>query len=91
MREVCILGVGEHPWGKFEEKTVLQMMVETANEAIEDAGVEWRDIGGIGAASSHFSGGLGWGLSANELAQTVAMSGIPVFNYRIKFTKIGWD
>lgn len=80
MREVCILGVGEHPFGKFEEKSVLQMIAETADEALKDAEVEWKDIGGIGAASSRFSGGLGWGLTANELAQAVAMSGVPVFN-----------
>jgi len=80
MREVVVLGVGVHPWGKFDEKSVLQMTLETANKAVEDAGVEWRDIGGIGAASSHFSGGMGWGLSANELTQAVAMNGVPVFN-----------
>ncbi len=80
MREVAVLGVGLHPFGKFEEKSVLQMSLEVANKALEDAGVEWWDIGGIGAASSRFSGGMGWGLSANELAQAVAMSGVPVFN-----------
>ncbi|GAG38966.1 unnamed protein product, partial [marine sediment metagenome] len=66
--------------GEFEGKTVGQMTVEVTNKALEDAGVEWRDIGGIGAASSHFSGGMGWGLAANELAYALGLNGVPVFN-----------
>ncbi|MBI4286069.1 MAG: lipid-transfer protein [Chloroflexi bacterium] len=80
MREVAILGVAMHAWGKFPDKSVLQMSLDTANAALKDAGVDWCDIGGVGAASSHFSGGMGWGLSANELLQAAAMSGVPVFN-----------
>jgi len=80
MRKVCILGTGEHPFGKFEKKSVLEMIMEAANKAMNDAGVEWKDIGGIGAASSRFSGGMGWGLTANELQQAIALNGAPVVN-----------
>ena len=32
MREIAIIGVGLHKWGKFPEKPWTQMMVETAKE-----------------------------------------------------------
>jgi acetyl-CoA acetyltransferase len=80
MREVAVVGVGMHPFGKFNEKTVPQLMFEAGNEALQDAGMEWRDIQTMTAGSSRFSGGLGWGLAANEILQAVSMNGIPVFN-----------
>ena len=80
MRDVYVLGVGAHPWGKFKEKPLLQMSIETSTSVLEDAGVEWSDIGGIVAASSHFEGGMGWGLHGNELLQAVAERDIPIYN-----------
>ena len=69
-----------HPWGKFEDKSVKQMVVEAGNRAIEDAGVRWRDIGFVGAASPLFEGGMDYGLAANELLLAVSASGVPVYN-----------
>ncbi len=80
MREVYVLGIGAHPWGRFPEKSVLQMEIEACSKALADAGVEWKDIQGIGCASSRFGGGMGWGLHGNELAQAVAESGVPILN-----------
>lgn len=79
MREVAVIGVGLHPFGKFE-KPILQMDVEVANKALEDAGMEWRDIQAVCAGSSQFSGGMGWGLAGNELTQALGETGIPVVN-----------
>lgn len=79
-RKVCVLGVGIHNWGRFPEKSLLEMEIEAATKAIQDAGIEWRDIQGIGCASSRFGGGLGWGLHGNELAQAVAENGVPILN-----------
>ena len=80
MREVFVLGVGAHHWGKFPEKSLLQMEIEAASEAVKQAGIEWKDIQGIGCASSRFGGGMGWGLHGNEIAQAVAESGVPILN-----------
>ena len=44
MREVVIAGVGLHPWGKFPDKSWVQMGAETALEAVDDAGVQWTEI-----------------------------------------------
>ena len=80
MRELFVIGVGAHPWGKFPEKTTLEMEIEASKKALVDAGLEWKDIQGIGCASSRFGGGMGWGLHGNELAQAVAENGVPILN-----------
>ncbi len=59
MREVATLGLGMHPWGKFESKSVTEMCREAVEAALADAGIEWRDIQAVAAASSRFSGGRG--------------------------------
>ena len=80
MRPVYVLGVGAHPWGKFPDKPQLQLAIEAMSAALGDAGLGWRDLRGLVAASSRFEGGLGWGLHANELLQSVAETGIPAVN-----------
>jgi acetyl-CoA acetyltransferase len=80
MSSVFVLGVGAHPWGKFPAKPQLQLAIHALTDAITDAGLGWRDLQGLVAASSRFEGGMGWGLHANELLQAVAESGIPAVN-----------
>ncbi len=80
MRPVYVLGAGAHPWGKFPDKPQLQLAVAAMEAALKDANRQWRDIGGLVAASSRFEGGLGWGLHANELLQAVSEQGIPALN-----------
>ena len=75
-----MLGVAAHPWGKFPDKSQLQMAVETLGAAVADAGLGLHELQGVVAASSRFEGGLGWGLHANEMLQTVGESGIPAVN-----------
>ena len=41
MRELAIIGIGMHPWGKFPEKTVHQLNLEVAQMALKDANMEW--------------------------------------------------
>ena len=45
MREVAVLGVGMHPFGRFAEKSIKDMGAEAIWAAISDAGVEAPDIG----------------------------------------------
>lgn len=80
MRPVYVLGVGAHPWGKFPDKPQLQLAIEALTEALSDAGVGWREIEGLVAASSRFEGGMGWGLHANEVLQAVAENGAAAIN-----------
>jgi len=80
MRPVYVLGVGAHPWGKFPQKPQLQLAIEALTAALGDAGLDWRDLQGLVAASSRFEGGMGWGLHANEVLQAVAETGAPAVN-----------
>jgi acetyl-CoA acetyltransferase len=41
--EVAVLGVGMHPWGKWGRNFV-EYGVFAARQALEDAGLEWKDI-----------------------------------------------
>ncbi len=80
MKEVAILGVGMHPWGKFEGKPLINMMDEVVNTALDDAGIDWQEVQAIVAGSSRFCGGLGWGLAGNDVARSVGRTGIPIYN-----------
>src|SRR3954447_1703618 len=80
MRPVYVLGVGAHAWGKWPEKSQLQLAIEALSAALADAGIGWGELRGLVAASSRFEGGLGWGLHANEVLQAVAETGIAAVN-----------
>jgi acetyl-CoA acetyltransferase len=80
MRPVYVLGVGAHPWGKFPDKPQVRLAVDALDAALADARLGWPDLQGLVAASSRFEGGMGWGLHANEVLQTVSESGIPAVN-----------
>jgi acetyl-CoA acetyltransferase len=80
MRDVAVIGLGMHPWGKFAEKSVQQLCRVAVDAALKDAGVAWREIEAVAAASSRFSGGRGWGLNGNDVVDDMGMTGIPVYN-----------
>lgn len=44
MINVCIIGIGIHPFGRTDERTGLEQGVYAARQALADAGVEWDQI-----------------------------------------------
>lgn len=80
MRGVAAIGLGMHPWGKFADKSLTQMCREAVEAALADAGVSWREIQAVAAASSRFSGGKGWGLNGNDVVEDMGSTGLPVYN-----------
>ncbi len=42
-KEVAVLGVGMHPWGKWG-KSFVEYGVKATRDALADAGIEWKDI-----------------------------------------------
>ena len=50
-RAVAIAGVYEHPTRWAPDKTEFQIMAESARGALEDCGLELRDVDGLFAAS----------------------------------------
>lgn len=80
MREVAAIGFGMHPWGKFKEPSVTDLCRFAVEGALKDAGVAWREIQAVAAASSRFSGGKGWGLNGNDVVEEMGATGVPVYN-----------
>lgn len=79
-RPVYVVGAGAHPWGKWPDKPQLQLALDATGAALADAGLAWRDVQALVAASSRFEGGMGWGLHANEVAQAVSEHGMACIN-----------
>ncbi len=42
--DIAIIGIGLHPFGRHEGVNAIQMGVKAANEALDDAGVRWKDV-----------------------------------------------
>ena len=80
MREVAVLGVGMHPWGKFPDTSITDLSRTAVEAALKDADVAWPEIEAVSAASSRFSGGKGWGLNGNDIVEEMGSTGIPVYN-----------
>jgi benzoylsuccinyl-CoA thiolase BbsB subunit len=75
MREVVVLGAGLHRFGRFPEKSLQDLGREAIKNALDDAGMPFRDI--EVAYVGRVLAGMGAGLSVvSELGQT----GIPVIN-----------
>src|SRR5262245_29854770 len=72
---VAIAGVGLHPFGRFAEKSVVEMGVEAVRAALAEAGVE---RGGFQAA---YCGTVYSGVAAGHKVLTaLGMTGMPIVN-----------
>lgn len=80
MREVVIIGVGMHPWGKWPEKKFVEYGVVAAKNALKDAGLGWKDIQFLVGGSTMYSGTRGV-LDGSCLGEEIGWSGIPVINH----------
>jgi acetyl-CoA C-acetyltransferase len=75
MEDVAIIGVGLHPFGRFD-KTCIQMGADAIHTALDDAGIEWKDV----------QFGVGGSLEVSNpdaVTRLVGLTGIPftdVFN-----------
>ncbi|WP_239806194.1 thiolase family protein [Croceicoccus hydrothermalis] len=44
MTDVCIVGIGIHPFGRTEQRSGLEQGVYAVRDALSDAGIEWTDV-----------------------------------------------
>ena len=76
MHDVAIIGVGLHPFGRFGEKSAMEMGADAIHLTLEDAGIEWSDV--------QFGFGGSWELAQPDaVTSLVGLTGIPftdVFN-----------
>jgi len=79
MSEVAIVGIGRHPWGKWPDKTFLEMAIDVSQKAMKDAGVTWKDIELLVAGETRMHGSSGF-LVGSNLAKQLGWTGIPVYN-----------
>ncbi len=79
MKEVAIIGIGIHPWGKYPDMSVHELNIEVAQMALKDAGVEWKDVQGLFCGQDPW-GGIQGMLAGCALAQNLGLTGIPVNN-----------
>jgi len=68
--DIAIIGVGIHPFGRYADRSALEMGAVAIGRALKDAGVDWSDVGSLYAGSLEV---------ANPEAVTglVGMTGIP--------------
>ena len=73
MHDVAIIGVGLHPFGRFDGKSAMEMGVDAITAAVADAGVTWNDI--------QFGVGGSWTVAnPDATVGMVGLSGIPFTN-----------
>ena len=73
MREVCIIGVGIHRFGRFPDKTFVDLGAKATLESLKDARIGWEKIEAAYCGSVYNGSGAG----SNMLAE-VGLSGIPI-------------
>jgi len=71
--DVAIVGIGIHPFGRTPSRSGLQQGAYAAREALQDAGVQWRDM------QFAFGGSASSG-NADALANELGLTGIPFIN-----------
>lgn len=73
MREVAIVGIGIHQFGRFAEKDYVQLAQQPVFDALKDAGMDWKDI------QTAFAGTVFCGSSAGlRVLAEVGYTGIPI-------------
>ncbi len=75
-KEVAILGVGMHPWGKWGRNFV-EYGILACQDALKDAGIEWTDVQFVSGAETVRNGYPGF-VSGATFAQALGWSGARV-------------
>ena len=75
-RQVAILGVGMHPWGKWG-RSFVEYGTSAARAALRDAGLQWSDVQFVSGADTIRNGYPGF-VSGATFAQALGWQGAPV-------------
>ena len=75
MREVSVIGVCMVPFAKYREKTLAEIGWPAVKAAIEDAGVEKRDI-----EAAYCGSALGGMMSGQRVLKQLGITGLPITN-----------
>jgi acetyl-CoA C-acetyltransferase len=73
MNDVAIIGVGLHPFGRFDGKSAMEMGADAIHAALADAGIQWNDV--------QFGVGGSYEVSnPDAVTRLVGLTGIPFTN-----------
>jgi len=72
-KDVAVLGVGMHPWGKWGRNFV-EYGIEAAHAALSDAGLQWRDVGFVAGADTIRNGYPGF-IAGATMSQALGWKG----------------
>lgn len=75
MRDVYVLGVGLHPFGRFGDKDVIEIGREAVVSALDDAGIPWQKI-----EAAYCGNVFGGPMAGNKVLARVGLTGIPIVN-----------
>ena len=75
MREVYVIGVGLHAFGRFGDKEVIEIGREAVVSALGDAGINWNKVEAA-YCGTVFAGPM----AANKVLARVGLTGIPIVN-----------
>ena len=78
-REVAVVGVGMHPWGKFPDKDFADMGEVAVRGALQDADMQWKEIESVVSGCWVWGGTNGMN-AGPRLAATMGETGIPILN-----------
>ena len=79
MSRVCVIGVGTHPWGKFDDRSFIDLGERAVRNALADAGVSWSEIPAV-VSGIYVWGGTDALNAGNSIAGRLGETGIPVLN-----------
>jgi acetyl-CoA acetyltransferase len=79
MSKVCIVGIGTHPWGKFTDKSFIDLGELAVRNALADAGLGWTDIPAV-VAGIYVWGGTDGLNAGNAIGARLGETGIPILN-----------
>jgi len=73
MSDVCIAGIGIHPFGRTDARSGRDQGVYAVRQALGDAGIDWSDIG-IAYGGSASAG------NADLIVSELGLTGVPIVN-----------
>ncbi len=75
MRDVYVIGVGLHPFGRFGEKDVIEIGREAVVNALGDVGMPWKEVEAA-YCGTVFAGPM----AGNKVLARVGLTGLPIMN-----------
>jgi acetyl-CoA acetyltransferase len=75
MSDVVISGVGMHPFGRFDDKSALELGASAIEETLADADTTWRSVDALFCGHMYAQTGAG-----QRITSLMGRTGIPVIN-----------